>query len=84
MVFHCGPSASQIQSAYINYHVDMVKELTHQVKREVLKEASSPPLNPMEGTDLVCIKATICAEDWPMSTFSAPNFPILSTPHTDP
>jgi len=41
----------------------MVKELTHQVKREILKEGSSPPLNPMEGTKLVCIKATVGAED---------------------
>jgi len=62
----------------------MVKELTHQVKREVLKEASSPPLNPMEGTNLMCIKATVCAEDRPMSTFGAPNCLILSTLHTDP
>jgi len=62
----------------------MVKELTHQVKREILKEGSSPPLNPMEGTELVCVKATVGAEEWPMSTVGAPNCPILSTPHTDP
>ena len=61
----------------------MVKEMTHQAKREVLKEGSSPSLNLMEGTLLVCIQATVTAEHWSMSTLCAPKCGILSTAHAD-
>jgi len=52
-------------------------------KREVLKEGSSPSLNLMKGTLLVCIQATVTAEHLSMSTLCAPKYGILSTAHAD-
>ena len=68
----------------INDDVNNCEKVTHQVDREVLKECSSPPLNAMEGIQLMCIKATVAAKDGTMSTLCAPEYAIPSTLHTNP
>ena len=66
----------------MNYVV-YLKHMMHQMKRVVLKEGSSPPLNVMEGTQLVCIKVTVNAEYWSMCTLGAPKYTIFSAPYAD-
>ena len=55
----------------MSHHVSDQDESTHQPEGEILEESTCPPLNAVERTELVCIKAAFLAQHQSISTLGA-------------